>query len=172
MTTVDDGTLETGDDGQPRLRFERRFPHPIAKVWRALTDAAELSGWFPQRVRFDPDLRVGAKVHYSDDPNLPDQVFHGEVLAYEPPVLLELTWGTDVLRMELRADGDGTTLLFTDTFATEEGSPETKAARDGAGWHLCLGHLVLVLDGEPVPPFAMDAWEALHSRYVARFGAA
>jgi uncharacterized protein YndB with AHSA1/START domain len=164
MTTID-GTLETTADGTPVLRFERRYPHPIEKVWRALTEPEEMRGWFPQRVAYDPDLRVGAKVHYSDDPNMPGESFDGEVLALEPPALLELSWGTDRLRMELRADGDGTVLVFTNTISDRE-----HTARSAAGWHECLDALTHRLAGE-TPPWTDNArWAEVHPAYVERFG--
>jgi hypothetical protein len=34
----------------------------------------------------------------------------GEMLASEPTSLLQLRWGSDVLRFDLVPDGDGTTL--------------------------------------------------------------
>ena len=65
------------------------------------------------------------------------------MLAFEPPHLMELRWGDDVLRFTLRADGDGTVLELTDT------TPELgKTARDGAGWHECLELLAATVDGE------------------------
>jgi uncharacterized protein YndB with AHSA1/START domain len=30
------------------LRFVRRLPHPPAKVWRALTERADLAAWFDE----------------------------------------------------------------------------------------------------------------------------
>jgi uncharacterized protein YndB with AHSA1/START domain len=165
VTTID-GSLEQAEDGTPMLRFERRYAHPVERVWRAITEPEELRAWFPQRVEFRPDLRVGAAVVYSDDPNMPDATFDGEVLALDPPHLIELRWGTDLLRMELRADGDGTVLVFTDTFAERD-----KAARDATGWHVCLDALPSVLDGTPPPPGdPMDRWAELNPGYVARFG--
>src|SRR6202012_5001916 len=49
---MDEGTL-TMIDGRPVLRFERRLRHPVATVWRAITDPAELAGWFPWQVEID-----------------------------------------------------------------------------------------------------------------------
>ncbi|MGH2849430.1 MAG: SRPBCC domain-containing protein, partial [Solirubrobacteraceae bacterium] len=80
------------------------------------------------------------------------------------PRLLEYTWGGDTLRFELQPDGDGTVLTFTDTF-NEYG----KAARDGAGWHLCLEHLEHALDGTPPPGPPQERWSELHPGYVERF---
>jgi hypothetical protein len=86
----------------------------------------------------------------------------GEVLAIEPPSLLEMTWGEDRLRFELSPDGDGTALVLIATMA-ELG----KAARDGAGWHVCLDNLARSLSGEQ--PSA-EEWRAVNREYVARFG--
>ncbi|MGH3223319.1 MAG: hypothetical protein ACRDPY_32295, partial [Streptosporangiaceae bacterium] len=54
-------------------------------------------------------------------------------------------------------------LIFTDTLA--EGG---KAARDGAGWHVCLDALRAWIDGAEPP--AADRWQQVHPGYVERFG--
>lgn len=41
----------TVDPDGPVLRFARRYPHPIEKVWAALTEPAQMSRWFPARCR-------------------------------------------------------------------------------------------------------------------------
>ncbi|HEX8073920.1 MAG TPA: SRPBCC domain-containing protein [Thermoleophilaceae bacterium] len=73
------GTLET-IDGRPALRFERRLPHSVERVWRAITEPEELKAWFPDTI-----VELG------------------------------------------------------------------KAARDGAGWHVCLDQLEHQLDGTSPP---------------------
>ena len=72
--------------------------------------------------------------------------------AREPPSLLEFRWGPDVIRLEIaaRGEGEGCTLTLLDTF-DELG----KAARDAAGWHVCLEFLASHLDGTPEPPANM-----------------
>lgn len=155
------GTLHA-QDGAFVLRFERRLPHPPEKVWAALTDPAELRHWFPQDV--EADFRPGGKMQFTfREGQAPP--FDGEVLACDPPWLLAYRWSTDVLRWELRPDGGGCVLTFTDTIE-EEG----KAARDGAGWHVCLEALAARLDGaQPPPP---GRWQQVHPGYVDRFGPA
>jgi hypothetical protein len=69
--------------------------------------------------------------------------------------------GNDVLRFELRSDGDGTELRFLDTF-DELG----KAARDAAGWHVCFDNLDRRLAGD-VPDLA--AWERVEPEYRAAY---
>ena len=43
------GTLERVGDVSV-LRYERRLAHPRERVWRALTDDAELAAWFPTTI--------------------------------------------------------------------------------------------------------------------------
>ena len=90
--------------------------------------------------------------------------FDGQLLVFDPPEVMEFTWGTDRLRIELRPDGASTVLILTDTF-DELG----KAARDGAGWHECLDRLVAELDGTPQRPMG-DLWTEVHPRYVTHLG--
>jgi uncharacterized protein YndB with AHSA1/START domain len=89
----------------------------------------------------------------------------GEMIAFEPPTLLAFSWGPDVLRFELRPDGEGTELVFT--VALEELG---KAARDGAGWHVCLEQLAFELADEQVPAYSGDHWRELNNGYAGRLG--
>ena len=94
----------------------------------------------------------------------------GVVAAYEPPRLLAYSWGEDHLRFELHRHPDGTLLVFMHTFADR-----FKAARDAAGWHLCLDALASGLAGEtalaPVAQPAIPAgWRGLNAAYERRFG--
>ena len=159
---------------QPTLRFERRLPHPVEKVWRALTDPAELAHWFPQDV--DGSFTPGEKMRFRFRGELPElggevvDHFEGEVLEVDPPRLLAYTWGGDVLRWTLTPDGDGCLLVFTDTI-----SDLGKAARDGAGWHVCLDALEARLTGGAVPAAdgsvpPGDRWKDLYAEYRESFG--
>ena len=42
-------------DGRPALRFERRLNHSVERVWRAVTDPAELARWFVSEVSWKPE---------------------------------------------------------------------------------------------------------------------
>ena len=160
-------TLDTVH-GQPTLRFERRLAHPPEKVWRALTDPAELSHWFPQDV--EGSFAPGAALRFvfrGPAPSLDGEVvpdFKGEVLEADPPRMLAYRWGEDVLRWSLTPDGAGCLLVFTDTLA-ERG----KAARDGAGWHLCLDALVTHLGGG-VAGDSGGGWQQHYQAYARDFG--
>jgi uncharacterized protein YndB with AHSA1/START domain len=141
-----------------RVRFTRRLGHSPEKVWRALTEPEHLSAWFPTTI--EGDRAEGAKLRFSF-PNGEAPPMDGELLTYRPPELLELRWGTDTLRFELRPDGGGTELMLLDVF-DEQG----RAARDAAGWHVCLDRLAGHLDGVDVD----TDWKRVHAGYVERFG--
>jgi uncharacterized protein YndB with AHSA1/START domain len=146
------------------LRYERHLAHPQERVWRAITEDADLAAWFPTTI--EGPRRDGAPLRFSFRQGEADP-FGGEMLAFVPPTLMELRWADDVLRFELELDagdtGTGCILRLTVTF-TEFG----KAARDAAGWHLCLERLVASSDGTPPP--GPDRWKELHRTYVEHFG--
>lgn len=161
--TQADGTLEQLPDGRWRLRFTRVLSHPPEKVWRAITDPQHLEDWFPTTV--EGERAPGAPLRFAHR-NAALEPFEGEMIAYEPPSAIEFRWGTDILRMEVRPEGEGTVLTLLDTF--EEGG---KAARDGAGWHVSLDALAAHLDGgAPNAREATKVWSEVHPRYVQRFG--
>jgi uncharacterized protein YndB with AHSA1/START domain len=158
------GSLEETPDGRARLRFTRELDHPIEKVWRAITEPAHLTHWFPTTI--DGERASGAPLRF-EFPGGMAPAFEGEMLAFEPPSLMELRWGPDIVRLELRPSDGGTTLTLLDTLE-ERG----KAARDGAGWHTCLDALAAHLAGEPDAGESMSgsAWRRVHPRYVESFG--
>src|SRR5437588_626651 len=126
------GTYETIDE-RPVLRFERGLAHPVDAVWRALTDPAELAHWFPSTVEVD-ELRPGGRMAFRfATEGVPD--LEGEIIEADPPRRLVFTWGDDELTFELepQADGERCLLRFSVVLDTHE-----KAARDAAGWHVCL----------------------------------
>lgn len=145
-----------------QLRFTRTLRHPPEKVWRALTEPEHLQAWFPARI--DGERAAGAPLRFVFEED-EGPALEGEMLVYDPPSLLELRWDDDVLRFELRPDGDRTVLTFLATF-DEHG----RAARDGAGWHACLDLLEHHLDGGPAPERPEGRWAEVHPRYVERFG--
>jgi uncharacterized protein YndB with AHSA1/START domain len=156
------GTLERRPDGLSVLRYRRRLAHPRDRVWRALTEGAHLAEWFPTTI--EGPRRAGAALRFSfrEGEAAP---FGGEMLAFDPPRLMELRWADDILRFELAPDGSGCVLDLTVTF------PEyAKAARDAAGWHVCLEQFGYACDGAPPPWSPAERWRAVHAGYVARLG--
>ena len=102
-------TDKTAPSQTDAISFEFDLPHSPQKVWRALTEPEHLKAWFPTDI--EGDWLPGSKLRFvfREDEG-PD--FDGEVLAHEPPRLLELRWGDEVLRFELQPTGDGTALTF------------------------------------------------------------
>jgi uncharacterized protein YndB with AHSA1/START domain len=141
------------------LRFTRRLAHPRDKVWRAVTEPEHLAVWYPQQIV--GERRAGASLRFV---SAAGDGFDGRMLVFDPPSVLEFTWGADLLRIELAADGPGTLLTLTDTF-----DDLGKAARDAAGWHECLGRLASDLDGTPPGPWGQP-WPQLHQAYVSQLG--
>jgi uncharacterized protein YndB with AHSA1/START domain len=156
------GQLEQDGD-RWRLRFTRHLTHPPEKVWRAITEPEHLRAWFPTDI--EGERTAGAPLRFvfreAEGPTI-----EGRMLAYEPPRLLELQWGDgETLRFEIEPEADGSRLTFVNTF-NEIG----KAARDAAGWHVCIDALALHLDATPLPWSTGERWKEVHPTYVAQFG--
>ncbi|MEQ7009571.1 SRPBCC family protein [Actinopolymorpha sp. B17G11] len=147
-------------DGRPMLRIERRLGHPPEKVWRAVTEPAELSQWFPATVEME--LELGAKVSFDmGDEGGPS--VDGTIVELDRPRVFAFTWVDDLLRWELRPHDDGCLLVFTHTFDDRFG-----AASFASGWRQCLDALELLLAGQPIHHVRPSA--ELHDSLVTAFG--
>ena len=160
LTEEDRGTyLEA--DGRPAVRFRRTYPHPVEKVWAAVSTPAGLKNWFPGRVTLEP--RVDGAMSFDMDPHAPAGT--GRVLVWDPPRRFSFTWYDNEVHLELEPVDGGCVLTLTDRLDTED-----SAARNGAGWHVCLGELTKHLDGVPdTDPHSggATAWQPLYEAYVA-----
>jgi uncharacterized protein YndB with AHSA1/START domain len=150
-------------DGRPTLRLERRLAHPVGAVWTAITDPQELTQWFPSTI--EGELRDGSRLSFSfpEYDEVPDM--EGRVTAFDPPRELGFDWGTDHIRFELAPAGEHTDLRLTVRLDSAD-----KAARDGAGWHVCLALLEASLDGagkESLKAIS-DDWRSHYDEYARR----
>ena len=142
------------------LRFTRRLRHAPEKVFAALSEPEHLRAWFPFDIEGERAPGASLRFVFRDDEAPP---FEGEMVAYEPPSVMELRWGGDeTLRLEVAPDGDGSVLTLINVFADLG-----KAARDAAGWHACLDALEAHVEGQPAPE---NRWAEVHPQYVERFG--
>lgn len=146
-------------DGRPTVRVERRYPHPIDTVWRAVTTPEHLGRWFPSPVEIE--LRPGGAMRFGEFGT--NAGVTGNVESVVPPRLLTFRWGEDRLTFELTAEGDGTTFALTHSFDDRSGAPSF-----ATGWGLCLTGLRALLAGEPLPP--ADRGIARHEELVHEFG--
>lgn len=120
-------------DGRPALRLERRLAHPVERVWRAVTEPAELARWFVAEVPWTPE--AGEEFEAGGET--------GRITALEPPRLLAWTWGVERYSFELAPDGDGCVLVFTHGFNPELGP----AWQHAAGWETYFDRLEAHLGG-------------------------
>ena len=123
-----DGVVEKGPDGSTRIRFVRRLPHPVERVWEALTDPAELRKWWGDA---DLDLVDGGRFalrwrNTDEDGNA--ATLDGAITKLDPPRFLQIsaTWGSTAnnapatlttLTWELDPEGGHTLLRFTNTIS-------------------------------------------------------
>src|SRR5579862_2763853 len=94
------------------IEFVRVYPHPIERVWRAISDPAEVAVWFIRPTVWD--MRSGGAYQFEDK-------FLGPIERVEPPRLLRFRYapvagpwpGEDAyFQFELESDAGGTRLRF------------------------------------------------------------
>jgi len=150
------------------LILVRELRHSPEKVWRALTDPAQLRQWAP----FDADGSLGtagAKVKLTTVGAPALRVTDATVTRADPPKALEYNWGDFEMRWELEPVVGGTRL----TLWTNIG--RRFIAMGAAGWHICFDVLTRLLAGHAigriVGPEAMKfGWQRLHAEYAKQFG--
>ena len=143
--------ISTGE--KPLLRFERFLPRPLDEVWRAITDPVEMRSWFPTRIEIDQWEEGATLTHHFDDQ--PFDPLPGSVLECRPPHRLVFTWGDDTIGFELSPADGGTLFVLTEELGA------SIAARNAAGWEVCLDRLV---DG-----VVREEWKPRFERYAAAF---
>jgi uncharacterized protein YndB with AHSA1/START domain len=159
-----EGTFAT-IDGRPALRFERRLPHPVEAVWSAVTNPDELASWFPAAVTVD--LRQGGAMTFVfPDEGLPPG--NGVVKEYDPPHHFAFDWDGTLLQFELEPQDGGAACLLRFTHFLQD---RDAAARDLAGWHVCLDRMEQHLAGDSATAPTSEPtgeWRALYEKYVDR----
>jgi uncharacterized protein YndB with AHSA1/START domain len=186
---IADGTVEKGSDSSTQVRFVRRLPHPVDRVWQALTDPAELHKWWGDA---HLDLTDGGRftlrwLNTDDQGNA--ATLDGTISKLEPPRFLEIsgTWGSTAanapatrttVTWELDPDGDHTLLRFTNTIQGPPDHPDTTdpdtTTTDttiAAGWQLHLDALAAVLSGGSVDiAHPEPLCEPIHRAYTEHDG--
>ena len=155
------------DEGRARfidhwtVEVVRTYPHPIERVWRAVTDPAEVAIWFIRPTVWE--LQIGGAYRFHDDG------FAGVVQAVEPPRLIRFgpragtpadVWpgAESYFQFELEPAQGGTRLRYLQHAAPgvidpEEPDPDfASPGRPGslAGWHSAFDELGYRLDGTPL----------------------
>jgi uncharacterized protein YndB with AHSA1/START domain len=138
-------------DNTRTLVIERTFPHPPAKLWRALTESHLLAQWMMNN-DFEPV--VGRSFQFRADP-MPNWngIVDCEVLVVEPMQRLSYNWGTGgsesglqwIVLFTLTPVENGTLLRMEQSGF----SAGQNAAYQGAnyGWQKFFGNLENILGG-------------------------
>ena len=92
---VADGIVEQALDGSTQIRFVRRLPHPVDRVWEGLTDPAQLRRWWGDA---DLELTEGGRFNLrwrNTDAAGNAATLEGTISKLDPPRFLEIsaTWG-------------------------------------------------------------------------------
>lgn len=141
MKTLDDGSY-VEIDGRNAVRFVRDYPHALERVWRAVTDPDEMRHWFPSP-EVSYEARVGGSIRLGGDPYDPAPRI-SSVLVWDPPHRFGFEWGEDQLFFNLTEIDAGCRLELVDVL-----SAQGAAARNAAGWEMCLEQLALTVAGSP-----------------------
>lgn len=124
------------------LHFVEVYPHPIEKVWAAVSEAKGLAVWLMDN-DFEP--QVGHRFKFYNEPHRPD--WRGsidcEVLAIEPPSRIVWSWRhcdddfPSQVEIKLNAVEGGTRLIL---HHTGESSPDFNRGY-ASGWPRKFGVL-------------------------------
>jgi uncharacterized protein YndB with AHSA1/START domain len=126
-------TVKT-EDGWTTLTFHLQMQHDAARVWRALSEPAELSRWWPMPIE-ELRLEAGASLRFSDGEGGESEgtvleVQVGKVLAFEEEA------GAHRVRFEVLDAPPRSRLRFTHRFPASE-----PADRHEFGWNLVFSDL-------------------------------
>jgi uncharacterized protein YndB with AHSA1/START domain len=127
--------------------MEREMPHPVEKVWRALTQGPLIEEWL---MKNDFQPVVGHKFQFRSTP-VPNWngIIDSEVLVVEPNSRLTYSWGSfglkSIVTWTLTPTKDGTHVRMEQSgFPSQEGSYYKGAMY---GWQKFIGSLEHVIGG-------------------------
>jgi uncharacterized protein YndB with AHSA1/START domain len=154
--------------GQPyrvaAVRFERRLPGSVDRVWAHLTQPEKLAAWYGNDSSIEP--REGGAVRFMGGH------IRGVVTQWRPGRRLTHTWNVfnpdeaespypeSYLTFDLEADGDGVKLTLTHLPVLDRFEGQNQM-----GWHTFLDILAAVLDGRTPEPR-----RSYMERNAARYG--
>lgn len=129
------------------IEFERIYPHPIDKVWRALTDPGALGAWLME-TDFAPEQGRDFQMWCENERGETD-TYLCSVVELEPPHRMLWSWileskqaeGKTFVEFSLREVPDGTHLMIRHTGDRDPDSIE----RFKGGWPVKLDQLGDVL---------------------------
>ena len=135
----------------PGVRFQRRLPGPIEKVWAHLTRPDQLPGWYGAGSLIEP--HEGGRVALNDGH------IRGVVTQWREPHLFAHTWNVfspgetvsafpeSYLTLELAMDAEAVALTLTHLPVLERFEPQ-----NAMGWATFLDILEATANGREVKP--------------------
>ena len=153
--------------GERTLTLTRDYPHPIERVWAAVSTPARIADWMGVQWLGDEGAALHEGAHFDYRFANSELESRAHVLRYEPPRLIEHSWFENVpphgrVRWALEEVAGGTRLTLTHFLPRFEEAPRT-----GAGWTMLLEALARSLGDEPQPA----DWRTVRDTYADRFGA-
>ena len=125
--------------------FNRMSRHSAERVWRAITESAEVTRWmtYPARI----DLRVGGD-YFIDFTRNDGSSLDGVIVKLEPRRLLRFAWGTSIVEWVLEPRESGCHYVFAHHGQYPRPIPDEEGL--AAGWHAWLEDLDRFVDtGKP-----------------------
>ena len=151
------------------VHFGRRSKHSPERLWRAISEPAQVAAWmgYPARI----DLRPGGEFTIDFDSTNPGDVLDGVIVRVEPRRRLQYVWGSSVVDWVIEPDVIGSSYTFAQSGLALRDVPDEE--RLVAGWHDFLESLDGYLDGRPRDAAAgRHRWEQLKPRYRALLSSA
>jgi len=150
----------TYHNGEYTMTFERRFAHPIARVWSALTEPDQLAKWF---FPLEGTLAAGESIVIPWD----ETGLQSRIVAFEPPRLIAWTWHElgdpeSIVRWELFEEGDSTRFMLTHNLPVLGANEPSDTL---AGWHEHVDTLVDLLAGRE-RAWSTETWRSLKDVYA------
>jgi uncharacterized protein YndB with AHSA1/START domain len=154
------------------VRFERRFPGPIEKVWDNIATPKGLAEWLCPGASMEPRLGGRIDLPFGTSPcNTTNCHVRGIISEYNPPRLLAFSWNdtandlTSTVRFELKQIGEEVQLILTHSSIAPHFMP-----RVGAGWHTHLDRMFAASRSEKPPEFEQRFTELLKKYSAALAG--
>ena len=126
------------------VMIERTFNAPVARVWKALTDADEMRVWYFDLKEFKPE--VGFEFEFAVEHEGTKYHHLCKITEVIPQKKIAYTWryageeGDSLVTFELFADGDKTRLRLThEGLETFPKLPAYARAKFEAGWTEIIG---------------------------------
>ncbi|GAA2108097.1 SRPBCC domain-containing protein [Kocuria atrinae] len=151
-----DGAYELIDD-RPAIVFEREYAAAPNQLWSTVATARAMSRWFPSRVQLN--AHQGGGIVFTGDPHMDSST--GTVTNWEPERHWSFTWGDSEVDITVEPCPKGSKLTFIEFLEAEN-----TAARNAAGWHVCLHAMQSVLTGDTMTT-PLD-WEPMYRGYEAK----